>query len=112
MIPTQLHRRYASRMLAELDGGWLHVIKVPGRHGGYIRVVCSHNADWYRDFCRRFEHGRLKRRYRKPRTVIRRCHTRKALEHLVAGKNSTLYSGRLMEFIEAYFDHETTGERK
>lgn len=82
------------------------VIKVPSREGqGYIRAVYQQNARWYRDFCGEYvmrRVGRMKRRsrYRKPRTIIKRCHTRTALLHLMAGKNSTLYSKRLVDFIE------------
>ena len=101
--------RRAARMLEELDSGYLEVCKVPGRQGGYVRVVCNCNAEWYRVFCRRFERGR--RRYRKPRTIIRRCHTRKALLHLAAGKNGTVYSGRLVEFMERWYEDIGTGPR-
>jgi hypothetical protein len=54
--------------------------------------------------CHIFDERRGRRvgvsRYRKPRTIIKRCWTRKALLHLIDGHNSTLYSGRLHDFIE------------
>lgn len=88
------------RFLDELDSSGLEVIKVPGRDGvGYVRAVCSRNPEWYREFCAWYVRPR-RGRYRRPRTIIKRCWTRKGLLHLLAGNNSTMYSGRLMEYAE------------
>ena len=67
MIPTHI-RRAAQRMLEELDDGYLEVGKFPGREGGYVRMVMSRNADWYRLFCHSWT---MRRRYpyRKPRRL-------------------------------------------
>lgn len=103
MIPTPAIQSAARCLLADLDAGHLHVAKVrAGRDSGYVRVVIQYNSDWYRCFCRKHETRRRSRASRKPRTIVKRCHTRKALLHLAAGKNSTLYSSRLIEFIERW----------
>ena len=88
-------------MRDELDAGWLEVCKVPGRDGGYIRVCCSVNAEWYSVFCRRYL--RCSRKFSKPRTLIKRCHTRHALERIASGHRRGVYVERLLEFIESWF---------
>ena len=105
MIPPAV-RQMARHLLSELDAGWLEVIKVPWRDG-YKRALMSENTEWYREFCRQFEFCRKSRRYRKPRTIIKRCWTRTALLHLADGQNGTLYSGRLLDFIRHWMEeHE------
>lgn len=92
---------YAKHMLEELEAGWLEVCKVPSREGGYIRVPVSVIAEWYSRFCRRYM-GR-RRKYPKPRTIIKRRDTIKALKHLEEGKNNTVYTKRLVDFIENFY---------
>lgn len=86
-------------MLDELESSGLEVMKVPGRHGGYIRVPVSVNAEWYRHFCRLYGDNRTNRRMRQ-RTMIKRCHTIAALKRLIAGNSSSLYAERLIAFVE------------
>jgi hypothetical protein len=93
----------ATLLLEELEAGWLEVIKAPGRDGGYVRVPISANAEWYRRFCRQYEVRR--KRYPKPRTIIKRCHTIKALRRLMDGQKDGIYVDRLKEFIEERIRH-------
>mgnify|MGYP001568633937 CR=1 FL=1 len=90
-------RNMAARMLEELDGGWLEVCKV-ANNGGYIRVPVSVNAEWYRRFCRKYLRSR--RRYPKPRTIIRRTHVRAALLRIIDGREVHVNGHRLLEHIE------------
>ncbi len=95
----------AQQLLDELDAGRLEVCKVRGREGGYIRVVVEVNAEWYRQFCRQWEAPR--RRYPKPRTIIKRCHTRRGLEKIANGGGKGVYVERLTNFIDEEVDSET-----
>jgi hypothetical protein len=95
---TKWTKQCARLLLEELESGWLEVIKVPGRDGGYVRVPTSVNAEWYQRFCRLYEQGR--RRYPKPRTIIKRCHTIRALGRLVEGGSDGVYAERLAPFLE------------
>jgi hypothetical protein len=89
----------AKALLADLEGNYLEVTKAPGREGGYIRVPVSVNAEWYRQFCKRYLTTR--RRYPKPRTLIRRCHTVAALRRIIGGRtDDTEYTRRLFEFVK------------
>jgi len=91
----------AKELLAELDAGWLEVCKVPGREGGYVRLVCEVNCQWYRDLCATYPSPRC-RRWRKPRTVIKRCHTRAALASLARGRAcGPVYRDRLDPYLES-----------
>jgi hypothetical protein len=88
----------AKALLSDLNAGYLEVAKVPSRQGGYIRVPVSVNAEWYRRFCKRYLTTR--RKYPKPRTLIRRCHTEAALRRIIDGRQTdTEYARRLCEFI-------------
>ena len=98
------YRELARRYLDELDEGYLEVCKVPSRDGGYIRICMSVNAEWYRAFCKRNMIGR--KRYPKPRTIIKRCHTIAALRRIVTGNAGGVYGERLIEVI-----HERIAER-
>ena len=88
----------ADELLEELESGYLEVCKIPGKEGGFVRVAVSVNCEWYRRFCRRFLVSR--RRYPKPRTIIRRCDTIQALRRIVAGETGGAYVERLMPFVE------------
>lgn len=81
-----------------LEGGYPEVIKVPGRQGRYIRVSVSVNAEWYRRFCKRYLTTR--RRYPKPRTLIRRHAVVRGLKNLIRGRHNTVYAQRLIDFID------------
>jgi hypothetical protein len=89
-------------MLDELLSSYLEVCKVPSRYGGYIRVTVSVNCEWYRFFCRRYKIGR--RRYPKPRTIIRRQHVVAALERMIRGNMKGVYAERLLKFALEWFN--------
>jgi len=67
-------------------------------------VAVSTNADWYRAFCS--AHKTTRRKYPKPRTIIKRVDTTRILEYISQyGENFSrkgLYYARLMEAIESY----------
>lgn len=90
----------AKYMLDELESGWLEVAKVESQQGGYVRVCVSVNCEWYSAFCRAHEGFRHNRRYKKPRTFIKRCHTIAALKRIVAGEVDSVYADRLKPFID------------
>jgi hypothetical protein len=91
---AQSLRVVAREMLAELEANYLHVAKVPIPNG-YKRVVVSFNAWWYRDFCGDWLRDRGGR-YRKPRTMIRRQHTIRAMKEIISGYCVTEYAKRLL----------------
>ena len=91
-------RRAAKFLLEELESSHSGTIKVPGRNGGYIRVPKSTNAEWYQRLCRQWE--RPTKRYPKPRTIIKRCDTIKALGRIIKGDTTGVYAERLLPFIE------------
>jgi len=90
----------AEYMLEELESGWLEVAKVPSHQGGYVRVCMSVNCDWYRAFCRAYEGFRLSRRWKRPRTIVKRCHAIAALKRIMAGEMDSVYAERLEPFIQ------------
>lgn len=91
-------------MLDELLSSYPETIKVPSREGGYIRVPVSVNAEWYRWFCRKYKGTR--RRYPKPRTIIRRQTTIIALLRLIAGDYRGVYAERLLAFVRDFYAAE------
>jgi len=84
-----------------LESSFPETIKVPGRHGGYIRVPVSVNAKWYRRFCAMYETPRSG----KMRTFIKRCHTIAALRRIEAGNCSGVYAERLEPFLTREWAH-------
>ena len=78
-----------------LESSFPVTIKAPGRNGGYIRVPVSVNTYWYRRFCAQYE----TMRGRKYRTIIKRCHTIRALERMEAGNFAGVYAERLEPFL-------------
>lgn len=97
---THSVRNTVRHLLDELEASSLVVCKVPSRKGGYIRIPVSVNAEWYQHFCRKWMGTR--RRYPKPRTIIKRCHTLRALRAIANGEQSGVYVERLMEFVEEW----------
>jgi hypothetical protein len=85
-------------MLDELESRYPETIKVPTDSGGYVRVPVQQNAEWYRYLCRRNTVSR--RRYPKPRTIIRRCHTIAALRRMLRGDRETVYAQRILDVME------------
>jgi len=85
-------------MLAELQSSQLEVILVPQKRYtnecGMIRVAVSKNCSWYRKFCAANTSKRGVRRGRQD-TIIRRQHTIRALERMIAGQPSRYYRDQL-----------------
>ena len=79
-------------MLAELQSSELRVELVPQRvrtnEGGCIRVACSKNAKWYRDFCGKHLSCR-KRKNLASDTRIKRANAIKTLETMISKGGST-----------------------
>lgn len=94
----------AAEYLVELDAHQLLVVLIPSRdpdiamRGGCIRAVEEENAEWYRNFCGHYASTR-KYRTRKFKTLIKRQHTRRALQELMRGEKKTGYAMILAEFI-------------
>lgn len=99
---TKRIQRCAEQFLAELDASWLEVCKIR-KEDCWVRVAICRNTDWYRCFCRTFM--RARRRYRKPRTIIKRGLVRNALLHILDGRCETIYAGRLVEFMRHWMDN-------
>ncbi len=78
-----------------LESSFPEAMKVPGRDGGYVRVPISTNTIWYRRFCSQYE----KPQPQKMRTIIKRCHTIRALQRIEAGDFSGVYASRLEPFL-------------
>ena len=85
-------------LLHELQSQGLVVCKIPGKYGGRIRVVVSTNAYWYQKLCE--NHVRGRRRYPRPRTIIKRRETVKALKRMIAGDYSSEYAERILFVIK------------
>ncbi len=87
-------------MLDQLRGNRLEVAKLPTATG-YRRFVVSQNAPWYREFCAAWERERGVRGGRfgrnRPRTIIRRRDTERALVRMLAGDFSGEYAERLWD---------------
>lgn len=88
-------------MKEELESSYPETIKIPGREGGYVRCPVSVNAEWYHHFCEQFKASR--RRYPKPRTIIKRGHVLKALDRLANGNTDGVYAERLVGFAEDWY---------
>lgn len=80
-------------MLAELRENRLEVIVLND-----CRAVVSENCPWYRHFCD--THKSPRRRYPRPRTIIKRYATIRALERMLAGRFDSIYAQRLLPLAE------------
>ena len=97
-------------MAEELEGSYLEVVKIPGRYGGYIRVPVSVNAEWYRVFCKQYLSTR--RRFSRPRTLIKRGDTLKALVRLSNRNFRGVYAERLLDFVNDWYDKQISTRRE
>lgn len=61
-------------------------------------MAIEQNAQWYRDFCAAYKNRR--KRYAKPRTIIKRCDTKRALERIACGNVNGVYAERLLPVVE------------
>lgn len=95
----------ASEMLEELRALKLEVCKV-ATDTGYVRCVVCLNPHWYSKLCQQWEQRRRNLKWRRPRTIIKRVDTLKALQRIAAsGLDSTQYSQRLAPFIRRRIEH-------
>lgn len=103
-MASTLLREAAADLLGELEQNRLEVGVARLADGGGIRVVISCNAAWYRRLCGQYlgVRGQRGSRFRRPRTVIRRSCTVKALRRFLAGTYDprSVYQERLRPFIE------------
>lgn len=91
-------------MLYELEDNHLSVVLIPQKeplnHGACLRKACSHNAEWYQEFCGRHESNR-KRIYRNFKTKIKRRETIRMLNRLIEkGNSESKYAEELIEFAQ------------
>lgn len=89
----------ARELLQELEHMRLVVLK--WRSGdGWVRGPISQNPPWYQNLCRQHERGR--KRYPKPRTIIKRINTVKALRRVIQGRqNGYVYDERISAVLAA-----------
>lgn len=89
----------AIQLLDELQRNRLVVIKWPSHRGGYVRGSIAQNPPWYQELCAGEQRGR--RRFPRPRTVIRRKDTLRALEKIAAGfPCDGIYMERLLAVVD------------
>lgn len=90
-------------LLCELESNQLQVCLAPSKRAinewDQIRVALSRNASWYQKFCAAHTSKRGVRRGRQD-TIIRRQHTLRALERLIANKpKGGIYEERILELL-------------
>lgn len=91
-------------MLAEMESTRLEVAKIRTPRGGYVRVAVSVNAEWYQHLCRRYLSTR--RRFPRPRTLIKRRDTLAALRRMILGNLSGVYAARILKLVGDFYGHE------
>jgi hypothetical protein len=102
----------AFEMLEELRSLKLEVCKIQ-TDSGYIRCVVCPNPKWYSGLCQQWTKLRGNRKWRRPRTIIKRVDTLKALKRIASnGLDSTEYSRRLLPFIQRRIESEACRETK
>ncbi len=94
-------RKAARDMLGELIHKRLEVELRRG-DGRLYRVVLEENAEWYQKFCRLYHAATRKRVRSKFDTRIKRYDTIQGLKRIIAGKDSTEYTKRLMPHVKRY----------
>ncbi len=114
-VPKYIQRR-ALEMHAELLEHKQEVILVDSEddecamRGGKIRLVVDRPPRWFTEFGNMYpkvHRPTTKRRYTRPRTKIARHAVLRALLRLGRGDNSTVYTERLLEFIDRQISNET-----
>jgi len=89
-------------LLNELESNQLQVCLAPSRRRvndhDQIRVALSKNAIWYQRFCAAHISKRGTRRGR-PDTLIRRQHTLRCLERMIAGSRKGIYEERILAIL-------------
>lgn len=94
-------------MLDELESHRLTVALVPCRRfvneGGCVRVAVEKNAQWYRDFCARHASARVRRNAAFD-TRIRRANIIRALDAMIEGQMTSVYSLELLGIARTRID--------
>lgn len=97
-LRRERERELVRELLGELDHMRLSVIKFR-KDDVFIRAAITHNPHWYHRLCQQHLKGR--KRFPKPRTIIRRAHVEKALRRFLAGKaNGYIYDERIRGVID------------
>lgn len=88
-------------MLQELIDHRLESCTLPSKFGSgrRYRVLVSCNCEWYQELCRRHEYPR--KRYPKPRTIIRRRETIAALKRMIRGNYTGVYADRIFDVLDS-----------
>lgn len=92
-------------MLIELESSRLEVCLVPSpnpTHERKQRVAVTQNPEWYSRLCREFPRRDRGGYKAKPRTMIKRSHTLKALERMASGDFNGVYAERLDLYVRQY----------
>ena len=102
-------RFVAGIMLRQLEREGLEVSLVPApeqKHSDHqIRAVENRNPSWYRDLCAAYPSNRTRTRQRKAKftdSLIDRRLVIRALEQISLGKNTTLYTRRVLPIVKKY----------
>lgn len=93
----------ARQMLDELHNMKLTVAKIPGDPdlGRDVRCVICPNPEWYSRLCQQYLMPRPNRRWKRPRTIIRRVDVARTLKALSQGwRGSGTYFDRVLDAID------------
>jgi hypothetical protein len=105
IIPSFVEQVIALQMLDDLESQQLEVVKV-----GTCRFAISSNPDWYSRLCESYK--RRRRRYPRPRTIIKRSRVIKVLSQVANGcVTAAIYYERLKPFIEEIWDERESGSK-
>jgi hypothetical protein len=99
---TEAMQQAAWLMLEELKANRLEVVLVKSKRDPRVKIrqVVNANPKWYSELCE--QHKQARKRYRRPRTIIKRWWTIRVLEKFVDGsiRLNDPYPQRLLPFIE------------
>lgn len=108
----------AAAYLAELKDSYFEVVLIPAdpqKHSGHsLRALQSGNPNWYSRFCANYQsiRGRGRKKYRRPRTFIKRKVSLESLERLSNGEARTVYDQRFLDFIRREIEREKDAAEK
>lgn len=108
----------AADYLAELRESYFEVVLIPAdpqKHSGHsLRALQSGNPRWYSRFCAKYQsiRGIGRKKYRRPRTYIKRKVSLESLERLSKGEARTLYDERFLDFIRREIEREKDAAEK
>jgi hypothetical protein len=97
LLPEFVIQAVAAELADELRNSRLEVCKIRS-FDGWIRIPITSNPAWYSRLCANWE--RRRRRYPKPRTIIKRQQTIRSLDRISHGmKCGRTYWERLLPII-------------